>query len=78
MHKINIGAGSNWYEEGWELLDNGSGRYNEPWKHRGKSWDTRLPDDTYDIVFTSHMLEHVPHFRIEKTIAEFNRIMKTG
>lgn len=78
MRKINIGAGSSWYEEGWELLDNGSGGYHEPWKHKGKCWDTGLPDDTYDIIFTSHMLEHVPHFRIEKTIAEFNRIMKTG
>ncbi|WP_348657794.1 methyltransferase domain-containing protein [uncultured Thalassospira sp.] len=78
MRKINIGAGSSWYQDGWELLDNGSGTYKEPWKHQGKCWDSHLPDDTYDIVFTSHMLEHIPHFRLEKTIAEFNRIMKIG
>lgn len=78
MRKINIGAGPTWYEEGWELLDNGSGTYRESWKHKGKCWDTNLPDNTYDIVFTSHMLEHVPHFRLEKTMSEFNRIMKEG
>ena len=44
----------------------------------GKAWKNSLPNDTYDIVITSHMLEHVPHFRLEKTISEFNRIMKIG
>ena len=29
------------------------------------------------LFFTSHMLEHIPHFRLEKkTISEFNRILK--
>ena len=76
--KINIGAGTSWYAEGWEVLDNAPGRYKEPWKHRGKCWDSGLPSDTYDIVFSSHMLEHIPHLRMEKTIAEFNRILKIG
>ncbi len=76
--KINIGAGAFWFAEGWESLDNAPAEYNKPWKHEGKCWDSRLPDDAYDIVFSSHMLEHVPHFRMEKTIAEFNRIMTTG
>lgn len=78
MRKINFGAGNAWQEDGWEVLDNGTGSYKESWKHRGKAWDSRLPDNTYDILFTSHMLEHIPHFRLEKTIAEFNRIMKVG
>ena len=78
MRKINLGAGTTWYAEGWEVLDNAPGQYKQTWKHRGKCWDSRLPSDTYDIVFTSHMLEHIPHFRTEKSIAEFNRIMKIG
>ena len=76
--KINIGAGTAWYAEGWEVLDNAPGQYKEPWKRRGKCWDSGLPSDTYDIVFSSHMLEHIPHLRMEKTIAEFNRILKIG
>jgi predicted SAM-dependent methyltransferase len=78
MRKINIGAGPNWYKEGWEVLDNGSSDYSPSWKHKGKCWDSKLPDETFDVVYTHHMLEHVPHFRMEKTIAEFNRIMKNG
>lgn len=76
--KINIGAGPQWYADTWEVLDNAPGSYEEPWKHKGKCWDSHLTDNTYDIVFSSHMLEHIPHFRMEKTIAEFNRIMKVG
>jgi len=76
--KINIGAGTTWYAAGWDVLDNAPGKYKEPWKHRGKCWDSGLPSDTYDIVFSSHMLEHISHFRMEKMIAEFNRIMKVG
>lgn len=78
IRKINIGAGTSWFEEGWEVLDNGPGNYDVAWKHRGKCWDSKLNSNTYDIVFTCHMLEHVPHFRLEKTIAEFNRILKIG
>ena len=74
--KINIGSGSSWYSEGWETLDNGPGDYSKGWKHRGKCWDTKLKSYSYNVVFTSHMLEHVPHFRLEKTISEFNRILK--
>jgi len=78
MKKINVGAGARWHESGWEVLDNGSGDYSPAWKHKGKCWDSGLPSSTYDIVFCSHMLEHVPHFRLERTIAEFNRILKVG
>ena len=78
MKKINIGAGGDWRVEGWDVLDNGPSEYNKPWKHRGKCWDTKLPSGTYDLVICSHMLEHVPHFRLEKTISEFNRITKLG
>lgn len=78
MRKINIGAGIQWRHEGWESLDNVPGKYTKEWQHSGKCWDSGLPDKAFDVVFTCHMLEHVPHFRLEKTIAEFNRIAKVG
>ena len=76
MKKINIGSGLSWHYTGWEILDNGPGSYKEKWKNKGKCWDTKLESGNYDVVFTSHMLEHIPHFRLEKTISEFNRILK--
>jgi len=78
VKKINIGAGNLWKCDGWETLDNAPTSYAEKWQHFGKCWDTKLKPNSYDIVFTSHTLEHVPQFRIERTIFEINRIMKVG
>lgn len=80
MKKINVGAGYDWFEEGWETLDNAplNGLKKKKWQHFGKCWETNLQDNHYDILFTSHTLEHVPQFRIEQTFAEFNRILRVG
>lgn len=78
MRKLNVGAGTAWFKQGWEVLDNAPGDYRPAHKHKGKCWDSGLPNETFDIIVTYHMLEHVPHTRIERTIAEFNRIMKPG
>lgn len=72
MRKINIGSGKRWSQQGWEILDSGSLDRNT----RRLSWNTRMPDGVFDSLYTCHMLEHIPHFRLEKTIAEFNRILK--
>lgn len=77
IKKINIGAGLDWKESGWETLDNIPGNYLKH-QHFGKCWNSNLDNDSYDIVFSSHTLEHIPQFRIENTIAEFNRILKIG
>ena len=45
---------------------------------RGKCWDTKLPSNHYDVVFTSHLIEHIPYSYTERTFSEFNRIMKIG
>ncbi|HEY1928452.1 MAG TPA: methyltransferase domain-containing protein [Caulobacteraceae bacterium] len=36
----------------------------------------RLPDESYDVVYASHVLEHVPDDR--KAVAEIYRILKPG
>ena len=77
--KINIGAGYDWKVDGWCTLDNAplKGKLKKN-QFFGKCWDSKFDDNSFDIIFTSHTLEHVPHFRLEKTISEFNRILKTG
>lgn len=76
MRKLNIGPGGKWRKEGWETLDNGPRVWKTSWEHQGNVWETGLPDDAYDVVFISHVLEHIPHFRIERTLAEINRVMR--
>lgn len=76
MKKINIGAGRLWRSKGWETLDNGTKSLASSWQNYGKCWESKLKDNNYDIIFTSHTLEHIPQFRIEKTFYEFNRILK--
>ncbi|GFK94871.1 hypothetical protein NNJEOMEG_02719 [Fundidesulfovibrio magnetotacticus] len=78
QRKINIGGGLSWGRPGWDVLDGQAGVYREPWQHHGKVWNTRLPSGVYDVVYTSHTLEHVPHFKIEQSMAEINRIMRPG
>ena len=75
MNKINIGAGLKWKGKNWHTLDNAPGKYNKN-QFYGKCWNSNLKSNYYNIVFSSHTLEHIPQFRIEKTISEFNRIMK--
>ena len=36
----------------------------------------KIKDKSYDLIFTSHMLEHVPHFELEKTISEVQPTLK--
>lgn len=40
----------------------------------------RLPfcDETFNVVFASHVLEHTPWFQIEETIREWVRVLKKG
>jgi SAM-dependent methyltransferase len=45
-------------------------------------WDAtrRLPftDNTFSIVYTSHILEHVPWYQLNETVSEWVRILKPG
>lgn len=40
----------------------------------------KLPfkDKTFDLVYASHILEHIPWYQIEKTLNEWARIIKAG
>lgn len=70
---LNLGAGHRWQREGWEVLDHTTGL-----TKRSQAWDMPYPDETFDVVFSSGMIEHISHFKIEQTIAEINRILKVG
>jgi SAM-dependent methyltransferase len=69
--KLNLGAGYHWRKPGWTVADHNV-------KKTGTAWSIPLPDDSCSIVFTSHMIEHIPHYKIEKVLCEINRILQIG
>lgn len=40
--------------------------------------DTSLPDNCYEAVYSSHVLEHLPRNLAPRTCGEFHRILKKG
>jgi len=78
MRKLNIGAGALWRSDGWETLDSGTTKFKSDKYHHGVIWDMPFDSNSFDIVFASHILEHVPHYRIQKSLSEVNRILKPG
>ena len=74
LKKINIGAGPDWVRNGWDIADHKHGLIRTP-----SAWSlSNIRDSSYDVVFTSHMVEHIPYQKINQTLAEINRIMKVG
>jgi SAM-dependent methyltransferase len=74
--KINLGAGPNWYKEGWHVLDHKLDKKN--FRIKGDLLHIKLKNNKCDLVFISHTLEHIPHINIQKVLCEINRIMKPG
>lgn len=72
-HGLNVGAGPSWRREGWTTSDHKKGLFNG-----GSAWNLGYPDASFDLLFSSHMLEHIPHFKIDAVLSEFNRVLKTG
>lgn len=62
-------------DEVWESLDAYAG-YNPT--YLGDCRNTGLPNDHFDIVHASHIIEHVEWHEIESTLAEWKRILKPG
>jgi hypothetical protein len=73
--RLNLGAGASWRKPGWTTLDHKAG-----WAQHGaaNAWRMGFPDGSFDIVFTSHMLEHIPHLRIDAVLRECNRVLRPG
>ncbi len=75
--KLNLGAGPNWENEGWHILDHKVEK-NSAFKIKGNLNKINLKKNSCDLIFISHTLEHIPHIQIQNVLTEINRIMKKG
>jgi hypothetical protein len=74
--KFNLGAGHSWKKEGWEVLDHDV--VAKPFNLRKQAWILPYRDGSFEIVFCSHVIEHISHFKIEPVLCEINRVMQRG
>lgn len=75
--KINLGASRHWVKEGWAVLDHRIEK-TEGLRISGDIARMSLPDETCDLVFLSHVIEHIPHIRMQSVFMELNRVLKPG
>lgn len=73
--KLNLGAGPIWSAANWVTLDHKL-KYNTTTAIAGNGLDIDLPDESCEIVFCSHVFEHIPHVHLPLVLAEINRILK--
>jgi SAM-dependent methyltransferase len=73
--KLNLGAGPYWYKEGWYVLDHKL-KKNSQNRICGDISKINLDSNSCDVVFISHVIEHIPHLKIQKILAEINRVLK--
>jgi SAM-dependent methyltransferase len=75
--KLNIGPGKTWARDGWETLD-----YYHP--HATYACDLResprlpLPSDSVELVFCSHVIEHLSDEAVLSLFREVARVLRYG
>lgn len=75
MFKLNLGASPIWNKRGWYILDHKI-KKNKNFFISGNAENMNIKKNTCDVVFCSHVFEHIPHTKLPIVIAEINRVMK--
>jgi hypothetical protein len=75
--KLNLGASPIWRKEDWYVLDHKLKKTNG-FGIAGDATAMDIPDESCDIVFCSHVFEHIPHTKLPLVLSEINRVLKPG
>jgi len=75
--KLNLGASPIWDKQGWHILDHKLNT-TDGYRIAGDATAMDLPDESCEIVFCSHVFEHIPHTRLPIVLSEINRVLKLG
>ena len=72
--KLNVGASPIWTNEEWFILDHKKTKYKNA--ILGDAATISLKDNSVDVIFCSHVIEHIPSIKIVDVFNEFNRVLK--
>jgi len=75
--KLNVGASPIWVKEGWHTLDHKLQKTTKT-AIAGNAVNIDLPDESCEIVFCSHVFEHIPHTQLPIVLSEINRVLCVG
>ena len=73
--KLNVGPSPVWKKNGWVTLDHKLSRVDQK-AIVGDADNIPLENSTCETVFCSHVIEHIPNYKFEKVLLEFNRVLK--
>ena len=73
--KLNLGASPIWENDTWYILDH-KVKENKGKSISGEAININLDDESCDVVFCSHVFEHIPHTQLPMIISEINRVLK--
>lgn len=73
--KLNVGPSPIWRKEGWIGIDHRPSRVNQP-TILGDANSIPLDDKSCSIIFCGHVFEHIPHYKLESVLVEFNRVLE--
>lgn len=73
--KLNVGPSPIWKKDGWITLDHKLSRVDQK-AILGDADNIPLENSTCETVFCSHVIEHIPNYKFEKVLLEFNRVLK--
>lgn len=75
--KLNVGPSPIWKKDGWLAIDHKPSRVDQP-TILGDANNIPLEDKSCSLLFCSHVFEHIPHYKLEQIILEFNRVTEIG
>lgn len=77
MKKLEIGPGVKSIGSDWECMDMVV-RPHVQYVHDIRKFPYPFMDNSFDLVYMSHILEHIPWFQTDSCLKEIKRILKPG
>ena len=73
--KLNVGPSPIWKKNGWVCLDHKPSKVDNE-SIIGDASSIPLDPESCSILFCGHLVEHIPHYKLEECFVEFNRVLE--